>query len=161
MKYCSNCGEKLDDDYDVCLKCGQKYDKPKTQKCKYCGEKIDYYAKVCPFCKKTLNFSIGRVFIGVIIGLFVISLIRVPSVSTNNSSTKDYITLSEFNEIKNGMSYKEVKNIIGSEGTVMSESNTYNTHTIIYYWYGKNGVANANFTFVNDELINKTQIGLN
>lgn len=35
--------------------------------CKYCKEEIDINAKVCPHCRRTLNFSIGRVLLVVLI----------------------------------------------------------------------------------------------
>lgn len=151
-KFCSNCGNEVIENADVCLKCGKSLNS-NTQVYKESEKK---------------KFSFGRVIIGVIIGLIFIIYIS-PNIFKNyntysNSSSnnkKDYITLNEFNKIENGMTYEEVANIIGSEGTVMSESNILDNHTIIYYWYGKNGVANANFTFSNDKLINKTQIGLN
>ena len=73
---------------------------------------------------------------------------------------KDYITLEDFNKISTGMSYEEVKNIIGSDGTVVSDTQVSDTHMIIYSWYGKDKISNANFNFQDDKLINKTQLGL-
>ena len=59
------------------------------------------------------------------------------------------------------MSSGEVKTIVGSEGTVMSEVNMNDYHTIIYSWYGNTVTgANANFTFQNDSLVSKAQVGL-
>lgn len=105
-----------------------------------------------------------KMFVGFIILLFSLILIAFGINETfliNKSEIdKCFITLSDFNQIATGMTYEETKNIVGCKGTIISEIEILDSHTIIYYWYGKNGVSNANFTFQNNELLNKTQIGL-
>ena len=100
---------------------------------------------------------------GIIIFASVINYIS-PEQENNDikqeEKAKDYITLDDFNKISTGMSYEEVKNIIGNDGTIVSDSQVSDTHMIIYSWYGKDKISNANFSFQNDKLINKTQIGL-
>ncbi|MGG3888610.1 DUF3862 domain-containing protein [Metabacillus fastidiosus] len=73
------------------------------------------------------------------------------------------LTEEKFNQIKNGMTYDEVKKIIGSEGTVMSETGDVGTdfHTVMYEWETDGLFSNANFTFQGGKLLNKTQIGVN
>ncbi|WP_257149907.1 hypothetical protein [Bacillus cereus] len=64
---------------------------------------------------------------------------------------------------KNGMSYDEVKAIIGSDGEVLSETGQAGDqfHTIMYKWDGEKGFgANANFMFQESKLQNKSQFGL-
>lgn len=70
------------------------------------------------------------------------------------------ITLDEFNSIETGMTYQEVVDIIGSEGTLSSENTIGDTNTKMYIWYGKDGLSNANFIFSNDSLTSKAQLGL-
>ena len=73
------------------------------------------------------------------------------------------ITLEKFNKIETGMSYEQVVEIIGEEGTTLSESNIANDekyHTIMYSWKAKNEIANANVTFQGGKVISKAQIGL-
>ena len=128
-----------------------------TKKCKYCKSKIENDAKICPYCKKNQKMPT------LVIVALIISIIAIIVVNSNNelySNENCYISLSDFNQIKNDMTYEQVKNIIGCNGTVMSESEILDIHTIIYYWYGYDGISNANFTFSNDKLINKTQVGL-
>lgn len=67
------------------------------------------------------------------------------------------INLSKFNKLKEGMSYEEVKKIIGGPGKVLSESG--NTKIISYDGEGSLG-ANAQLMFVDDELYVKSQFGL-
>ncbi len=76
---------------------------------------------------------------------------------------KPGISKAEFDQIQNGMSYDEVKAIIGSDGEVLSESGQAGEqfHTIMYKWDGEKGFgANANFMFQEGKLQNKAQFGL-
>jgi Domain of Unknown Function with PDB structure (DUF3862) len=76
---------------------------------------------------------------------------------------KPTISKAEFEAIKNGMTYEEVVEIIGSEGEMLSETGEAGTefHTVIYVWEGEGEFgANANFTFQGGKLMNKSQFGL-
>lgn len=82
------------------------------------------------------------------------------SVSGVNDES-EYITLDEYNKINTGMTYDEVKEIVGSEGTVSSQVESNGYKIVIITWYG-NGTAgsNANVTFTNDSVSGKAQVGL-
>lgn len=96
--------------------------------------------------------AINRVNSGKIISLKAFSL------------TKDeIITKAEFNEIHDGMSYKDIVVIIGGEGEMLSEVGLpgEELYTVIYTYVGKgNKGANASFVFLNDVLTAKAQLGL-
>nr|WP_304654723.1 DUF3862 domain-containing protein [Sporolactobacillus sp. STSJ-5] len=82
---------------------------------------------------------------------------------SQKSSDRSSITKTEFNKIKDGMTYKEVATIVGSNGEVMSEAGEKGdpAHTVIYSWNGDKGWgANANVTFQNNKVINKAQFGV-
>lgn len=143
----------------------------KTKKCKYCQTEILAKATVCPNCKRTLSKGNGCL---ISVAIFVIVL-AVFVLYANNEFSKlsqevsrdvdeyrnDKITLSEFNQIKNGMSYDDVKSIVGSPGEVSAESGSDEYHIVIITWYGNGTVgANANVTFTNDEVTAKAQVGL-
>jgi len=73
------------------------------------------------------------------------------------------ITLAKFNQIQQGMTYRQVVSILGREGTVMSENNIeagqFSVHTIMYTWEA--GLfANMNAMFQNGKLMSKAQMGL-
>lgn len=73
------------------------------------------------------------------------------------------ITKAEFDQIQNGMTTKQVFDIIGGKGEVMSEAGEKDKpgYTILYTYNGKGSTgANANFTFQDDKLMAKAQFGL-
>lgn len=69
------------------------------------------------------------------------------------------ITLAKFNKIKSGMTYEEVVEILGEEGTVMSDSEMGGQTAVMYSWSNKNG-SNMNAMFQNGGLINRSQFGI-
>lgn len=73
------------------------------------------------------------------------------------------ISMSEFNSLSDGMSYEEASTLIGSNGTILSESGSPGDeyYTVIYSWSGEGSIgANANVTFQGNKLVNKAQYGL-
>lgn len=70
------------------------------------------------------------------------------------------INADKFNQIQQGMSYEEVKAIIGEDGENTSENEIAGTKTVVYEWSSKTGWGNASVTFQNDQVVNKTQFGV-
>jgi hypothetical protein len=74
------------------------------------------------------------------------------------------MSLAEFNKIQTGMTYQEVQDIVGGEGTLSSSvdigmGSEYKTE--IYQWTGDGSIgANANVTFQGGKVMSKAQIGL-
>ncbi len=81
---------------------------------------------------------------------------------TSSSSVNDGVmTLAKFNKIETGMSYEDVCDIVGSNGTLLSETEMAGYHTFVVMWYGKGMTgANANVTIQNNKVITKAQFGL-
>lgn len=144
----------------------------KLKKCKYCQVDIPKKAKVCPNCKRNLNSGGGclTVILGVFIfcGLIVFGIGSVigenDAIQRTVSGTTDdseYISMEEYNKIETGMTYEQVKEIVGSAGEVSSQVESGGYKIVIITWYG-NGVAgsNANVTFTNNEVTGKAQVGL-
>lgn len=141
--------------------------------CKECGTEVSSKG-VCPKCgKDQRNFFIRHkvitfLLIVIIIGAVSATIGEQTSVNTssgniiiNNNTNK--ITLDKFNKIETGMTYQQVKDIIGEDGIVLSESDMgfgEEYHTIIYVWTANNGIANANITFQGGKVIGKAQVGL-
>ena len=138
------------------------------KKCKFCQADIPKKAKVCPNCKRTLK-SHGCL-ISILIFIIIFCGGIAMAINLNNgiqksvsgvSNSSEYITKDEYNQIETGMTYKEVKQIIGSEGSLTSTVTANDITVEIYTWYG-NGTAgsNANVTFTNDSVTGKAQVGL-
>ena len=122
-------------------------------KCKECGNEISNKAQKCPRCgiplsnnsngntvRKILAFIFG--FMLLIIGLSMsfngTSKILETSNDSSYSQSSSKITLDKFNQIQTGMTYEEVVDIIGENGTIFSEVDIdigllYITK--MYYWF--------------------------
>ncbi len=155
----------------------------KTKPCKFCQSEIPVKATVCPICKRTLkkkHTALGIIctILGIFIFVGVISAMSSgsdsnsePASSTqevsaddtaneNETKNEEWISADEYGQIENGMSYEQVKEIVGSEGEEVSTVTVGDMTTTIYMWYGKDHISNANVTFQNDAVMAKAQIGL-
>lgn len=74
------------------------------------------------------------------------------------------ITLAKFNQLREGMTYDQVVQVLGAEGTIMSENafgqGQFRIHTVMYMWDGPGFMANMNCMFQNDRLMSRSQLGL-
>lgn len=71
------------------------------------------------------------------------------------------VTLANFQALETGMSYEEVVQILGSEGTEMSRTDLAGIVSVMYMWEGEGMLgANMNAMFQNGELMSKSQFGL-
>lgn len=140
--------------------------------CPACGKEVSRGAASCPHCGhliKKRNKGCGCI-IGILIFVVIIVATVIGSVGLNKgiqssvsgvNDDSEYITLAEYNQIKSGMTYDEVCDIIGSNGTESATSSVAGYTTSVITWYG-NGVAgsNANVTFQNGKVMSKAQVGL-
>jgi len=90
------------------------------------------------------------------------NILQTPETQTPQAinETPAVITLAEYNQLQDGMSYSKVVGIIGSEGIIDSQSDAGDYHAIVYHWTGNDDYSEAYVEFENDELIYKVQIGL-
>jgi hypothetical protein len=77
----------------------------------------------------------------------------------NSSGSAPVVTMAEYQQVSDGMSYAEVTAIIGSPGQELSSSNVAGYSTVMYMWSNAGG-SNMNAMFQNDKLVNKAQMGL-
>lgn len=68
------------------------------------------------------------------------------------------ITMDKYNQIQNGMTYDQVKEILG-EGQILSETKIMDMTSIVYEYINKDG-SNANFTFDANGMSMKAQFNL-
>ena len=132
-------------------------------------------ASVCPNCKRTLKSHGCLISFLIVLTVFIVAAVTIAWIILGAKNQNDiiqqsvsgvseeseYITMEEYNQIESGMSYDQVKEIVGSPGEISSEVNSNGYHIMIVTWYG-NGLAgsNANVTFTNDEVTGKAQVGL-
>ena len=150
-----------------------------TKNCKYCQSEISKKAKICPVCKKKQKNSFLGIILIVIIFIAIVgaygsqsteSEYNVTSSTTDTHNTRTEVTvkpaeapkkltIDKFNAIQFGMTYEEVLDIVGEEGTNISETTIMDYVTAIYQW--DEGLNNFNVTFENNVVIGKAQFGLN
>lgn len=82
------------------------------------------------------------------------------------SSTEPKVTKLKFNRIQNGMSYRDVVNILGASGEELSSNRIEgvpgvmkSVETAMYMWKNPDG-SNMNAMFQNGKLMQKSQFGL-
>ena len=120
--------------------------------------------------------SVLRTIVRVVLALFLLSMgLSLLSVglrdAASSASSREgqetliesdpvVLTLEEFNQIQNGMSYSDVVAIIGGEGVLTSESSVGGTTMELFSWEGTSLGANGNVTFMNGKVTAKAQLGL-
>ena len=146
-----------------------------TKKCRECKADIPTDAKVCQFCKsKQWSWFSRHKIITIILIIFLIGILaslwgKWKQINTTKNTQiveegeiKKDVTISadEFNKIKSGMTYKDMTEIIGGEGEVISEWEIGNIKTTMYKFNGSWFWSNANITVQNGKVMMKAQFGL-
>ncbi len=75
---------------------------------------------------------------------------------------KESININHFSNINEGMTYKEVKDLIGFEGDLLIEEGVEHSTQIkqIFAWKGSNSTALVEITFLDGKVHSKVQQGL-
>lgn len=166
MKICTNCGNKLRNEEKKCSVCKMKskdfpiVDDNDTERIQEIIDAVKTKHSSQNIAPKKRK---GK---GCLIAFVLIIFLAVAGALAQMGSGDDAetISLEEFNQIQAGMTYDQVKAIIGSDGELISDVDIgmgEQYHTVIYTWYGnKTTGANANFTFQGGKLLSKAQIGL-
>lgn len=68
--------------------------------------------------------------------------------------------MTNYSRLKNGMTYAQVVQILGKEGTELSRNEVAGFETVMYQWKGDGWVSNMNAMFQNDKMMSKAQFGL-
>jgi hypothetical protein len=92
----------------------------------------------------------------------ITKIVRDPfnaSLSQSPLSPPPVVTKAEYDQIQEGMTYTQVREVIGAAGEELSRSDIAGYATVMYSWKNSNG-SNMNAMFQNDRLVNKAQFGL-
>lgn len=75
---------------------------------------------------------------------------------------KEFININHFSNINEGMTYKEVKDLIGFEGDLVIEEGVEHSTQIkqVFAWKGSNPTALVEITFLDGKVHSKLQQGL-
>ncbi len=68
--------------------------------------------------------------------------------------------MANYTRLKTGMTYPQVVEILGKEGTELSSNEIGGYRTVMYQWEGEGFAANMNAMFQNGKMIQKAQFGL-
>jgi hypothetical protein len=82
-----------------------------------------------------------------------------PNLASNYPATPEKINRDRFNQIKKGMTLKQVEEVIGSPGKLIADSSTPNGTGQVYSWKNPQG-SNAIVEFKNGKVAAKAQAGL-
>ncbi len=82
------------------------------------------------------------------------------TVAAQATPTGTIITLEEYNKVTTGMSYAQLKEIVGGDCTKELDQDVAGMHQAAYSCQGQDANSAAIFTFQNDSLVNKIQNGL-
>jgi hypothetical protein len=79
--------------------------------------------------------------------------------NSSKSTSKSGLSMEKYNQIKNGMNYKQVVEILGSEGTETMSSGEGKYKVTAYKWDGEN-YQFVNVVFMGDKVTSKVQANL-
>ena len=193
LKKCHYCAETIPKDARVCIHCKEDLiiaQRSKTEgtiqvdliACPGCRRPLSKHADRCPSC----GHPIKRGFLGkagaeravnvtvlVIVIIAILSYMQSGGDSSSNRGSREsnfrikpVVTMAEYRQIRNGMSYQQVVQVIGQTGEEVSRNHMdgvpglmNSIETVMYQWVNPGG-SNMNALFQNNKLVQKTQFDL-
>jgi len=156
-------------------------------KCPECGKEISDQSRECVACgypispiseqsvsKAATNQSTNQIkeknqvagCVGSVVIILIIAIIiyfvgsAIFSNINNNQSNRTSVTLSEYNQVRTGMSYREVVEIFGSNGELVMEISDAGGSAKTYSWDGSKRFSKVFIVFDGNKVFSKTQAGL-
>ncbi len=103
--------------------------------------------------------------LGIVATVFVVCVALISGSGDNDEGKtveeiSTQITLAKYNQIKTGMSYEQVVEIIGFDGVEQSRNQIMDITTVMYDWRNDNRISGMNAIFQNKKLTQKSQFAL-
>ena len=173
---CKKCGNQINDKSITCPICGEPISETADNSAYATNPPVQQNTPVIPKKKNNIRVILITIVV-VLVVIYVIGSMKnnsqptsgdQPSGSSSASSVASVsaaaatITKAEYDSTKSGMTYDEVKKIIGGDGKLMTEAGDPNDkyYTAVYSWYGEGSFAIATFSFQAGKLHTKSQTGL-
>jgi hypothetical protein len=171
---CPSCGEKFQapDEYagraSTCVNCGKELTIPAATRikplatCRDCGRQVSKNAQACPYCgapQPAVSSAIRMV--AIVVASLVAIVFAGSTMMLFRGCNKEInkpaeVTMAEFNQIQDGMTYRQVTQIIGHPGKELSSTNITGVSTKMYSW-GGGAFGSMTAIFQNGRLVTKSQ----
>lgn len=108
---------------------------------------------------KKIKYVLPIGLITLLLGCGIIAILKYPVTISTPTPVKKILTKAQFDQFENGMTYKEITNILGEKGEIQAQSQD---GTLIDYMFKGEGDirANAQLIFQDGKLFMKSQAGL-
>lgn len=169
-KYCKYCGAEISADSAFCERCGKELNSTVENSVHWSDDDIP--DKEVPDISSTpKKKSIGCTGCLIAVFLFIVILFAIGTCSTKNTVptytaqpksdvAPQTLTIDKFYRIRDGMSYYQVKKLLGFDGTLTSSAGSDDYRIETFVFQGE-GISNIAVTFTNNKVSAKAQIGLN
>lgn len=121
--------------------------------------KLDHENDVAGIKTQDYTFTVGSAHMNMMFQDGALTAKSIASLSFLKPNGDD-ITMAQFEKVQTGMNYDQVKQILGREGRLLSQSSIMGETSTMYMWLNKGG-ANLNISFNSSGVVDsKTQFGL-
>jgi hypothetical protein len=76
------------------------------------------------------------------------------------AETECEVTMAQYGQLREGMSYAAAVSVLGCEGEETASSETMGIRMVMYTWYGTTLMGNMNAMFQDGRMVSKAQMGL-
>lgn len=158
------------DDLRKCPQCAEDI-KAAAIKCRFCGANVEPVSSIeKPTAKSRRGSEVATAIVGVIVlMLIVFSFYRdfgsnsdesgALSIPQSPLAPPPVVTKAEYDQIREGMTYEQVRAIISAPGEELSRTDIGGYTSVMYSWSNSNG-SNMNAMFQKNALVSKAQFGL-
>lgn len=169
-KFCKYCGAEISVDSTFCERCGKRLDSSSENSVHWSEDDMPN-AEIHNITPTPRKKSAGCTGCLIAVFIFIVILSAIGTCNTKNTVptytpqpqsdvVSHTLTMDKFNRIRTGMSYYQVKKLLGFDGTLTSSSGS-DDYKIETFVFQGDGISNIAVTFTNNKVSAKAQVGLN